>query len=380
MIIEVRGTSTRNRGAELMLRAITEHYAPLDGNVRFVVDPSFGSFDDRARYGLRSKLRSHRLGRSALAIRLLPAAFCNAYGLVRESSVDVVLDASGFAFGDQCGAEPTERLARSARQWRQLGKRVILLPQALGSFTSPRVASAFRQVIDHADLIYARDRQSYEYVQDLGGPYEHVKLAPDFTNLVPGRVPPHFETHPPRACIVPNYRMVDKTNDARSRRYVPFLASCIEQLAEKGMKTFLLLHDANVDHRLVEPLESAVGQKLDVVRENDPVGLKGILGAARLVVGSRYHALVGALSQGVPCLASGWSHKYKMLFEDYRCAEMVMDVDASKEQIREALDRLCDEPERSDRLDVLQHAAERERIRTVAMWSEIDKLLAPVES
>ena len=72
MIVEVHGCSTRNKGAELMMLAIKQHYEAAGQNVQLAVDPWFGTFQERAAYGLLSKLRATRMGRSALAMRLMP--------------------------------------------------------------------------------------------------------------------------------------------------------------------------------------------------------------------------------------------------------------------------------------------------------------------
>ncbi len=375
MILEVSGTSTNNKGAELMLVGIREHYAPDHADIRLAVEPWFGCFEDRAHYGLRTKLARTKFGRSALAMWLMPQSFRTAYGLVAEQDVHAVLDASGFAFGDQLGPERSERFARDVRRWKDAGKRVVLLPQALGPFDTPRVRRAFADVAEKADLVYARDQVSFQHLRGLGGTPEKLRLAPDFTNLVEGELPPGFEPQPRMACIVPNHRMLEKTSDGERAGYLPFLAACVQELLQIGLTPVIVLHDARIDESLVSPLQRLLGAPVPVIRERDPRCLKGILGCAHVVIGSRFHALVGALSQAVPSLGVGWSHKYEMLFADYDCANCVLSPLSTPVQIREAIRSVAEEPARSGLIGRLREAAAVQKRRTSEMWTEVDALL-----
>jgi colanic acid/amylovoran biosynthesis protein len=44
--------------------------------------------------------------------------------------------------------------------------------------------------------------------------------------------------------------------------------------------------------------------------------LKAIIGQCQLVISSRYHALIAAMSQGIAVGTAGWSHKYTELLEE----------------------------------------------------------------
>jgi colanic acid/amylovoran biosynthesis protein len=60
--------------------------------------------------------------------------------------------------------------------------------------------------------------------------------------------------------------------------------------------------------------------------------LKAMIGQCDLVVGSRFHSLVAALSQGVPSVALGWAHKYVELLGDFGQEDLVIDRGHLSEQ------------------------------------------------
>lgn len=375
MLIEIAGVSTSNKGAELMLVAIQEHFAAVGPDIQFAVDPQFGVYEERAGYRLRTMLPRAKIGRSRLASWLMPASFRRVFGLVAERDVDAVLDASGFAFGDQLGPDRTERFAEDVERWKESGKRVVLLPQALGPFQTPRVRQAFVRVLRAADLVVARDRVSFQHIADIGVSMQRVRLAPDITTVLPGLRDPGLVKRDDLALIVPNHRMIEKTSEADQAAYLPTLARCVSELHTQKLSAAILLHDAAVDEQLVEPLQRLLPAPLPVIRERDPRRLKGILSSAAFVIGSRFHALLGALSHGVPCLALGWSHKYITLLEDFCCTELLLTPGASDESIRGVVGRIVAGASRQDLVGRLAEAGATQRLKVEMMWQEIESVL-----
>ncbi len=375
MIVDVNGCGAANKGAELMLVAIQQHYQNVNGRVKLAVERWFGSYEQRAAYGLYHKLSATKFGRSALAIRLMPSSFRRAYGLVAESDIDAVLDASGFAFGDQHGSKPCERMAENMRRWKRQGKPVVLLPQAFGPFSSPRIQDSFRQVVALADLVFARDPESLEHVQTLSPGNDRVKLAPDFTCLVAARAPAQPLPAGRLAVLVPNHRMVEKTDAETAGQYVKFMTDCIGAVSQCGLEPLLLIHDTGADRPLAEQIAGESGRAVSIIEEPDPCVLKGILGRAHLVISSRFHALVSALSQAVPCLATGWSHKYQALLADYGCPECVVSVDVPVDEFACSIRKWTEEPSRTEIVVRLSAAAERQRRLTEAMWLDVDRMI-----
>jgi len=371
MIIEVAGTSTRNKGAELMLVAIREHFKNWP-NVHLAVDQFFGAYPERAQYGLLQKVALNGWGRSRLAVEIMPDAFKQAFGLVEDKDVDVLLDASGFAFGDQHPPERTIRFAERVDAAKQAGKTVILLPQALGPFEQPAIRDAFARIVDKADLVFARDDISMQHAQSAADTLEHLQQAPDFTNLVqPAR--PGMSEALDRVCIVPNQRMVEKAETAEeAEAYVPLMASCIKAVEDAGLRPVLLLHGD--DAELAESIRQRVGRSIPLHTEDDPVALKQYLGESYLVIASRFHALMGALSQGVPSIGTSWSHKYEMLFDEYGCPDQLLSTSADEERIRTVVNRAVG-PDRGALASRVQNRAMALKQQTMSMWERVDAVL-----
>ena len=84
---------------------------------------------------------------------------------------------------------------------------------------------------------------------------------------------------------------------------------------ENGRNPFVLVHESG-DKNLADRLAS-VNPNIPVIHESNPLYIKGIIGHSKFLIGSRFHSLVSGLSQGVPSLGTGWSHKYIELFDQF---------------------------------------------------------------
>ena len=367
MLIEVTGANTWNKGAELMLVAVRERLAQ-HAEMRLAVDPWFGSYAERARYGLWLRADIRKMGRSKAALALMPPSFRQQVGLVQLDELDATLDASGFAFGDQHPPGRAEAFAARVEAERAAGRPVVLLPQALGPFETPRAAAAFRRIATAATLTFAREEASLDFARAAAGPGARIEMAPDFTNLVkPARTAPDSTL----AWIVPNHRMIEKARTtAEADAYLPLLAACIQRAEARGFTPRVLIHGRD-DAALLAPLAEAAGKPLDHVMLGDAVDIKKALGEAGLVVASRFHALASALSQAVPAIATSWSHKYEMLFQDYSCGELVLPVPAEASRIDAAFEAAL-APALPETLKA--RGAELEQ-RTRAMWAEAERAL-----
>jgi colanic acid/amylovoran biosynthesis protein len=371
MIIEVTGTNTWNKGAELMIASISKHFR--DKQAKIAVGSSFGTYNDKAKYRLLQKVGTEGISRTSLGMAILSDSFRRSFGLVMDDDIDVVLDSSGYAFGDHSPIWRTKSFAERAERAHEHGNPVVLLPQAFGPFKSTERRNAFARIVEVSDLVFARDEKSLQYVKEAGGDRDYIKTAPDFTNLLQpnaGSEGAKSKT----ASIVPNQRMIEEAGTtAEAEAYVPFIASCIRAVKAEGLNPQIVLH-GKPDVELAEEIQNEVGHSMRCVEKSDPLQIKQILGQSRLVIGSRYHALVAALSQGVPAIGTSWSHKYEMLFQDYGCEELLLTVDSDHKDVVRKVKKSCETQGGQLRTLILENA-ESMRNETEKMWSIVEKVI-----
>ena len=382
MIYEVQGVEFINKGAELMLYAIMQHLKGYDREaiVAADLDRRYRNKAGRKKAGLQYLTWvDNRLPNSGAIVNslasLLPLRVRRDLHLVLNQEVNVLFDASGFSYTDQWNSDYSQTMAAKLTRLKAEGKKIILLPQAFGPFENPQINAAFQTILSCSDLVFARDKVSYDHVRQFAAAGEKLSLAPDFTNLVSGRVPSNFNRETHRSCIVPNVRMLDKTEPHVREKYLTFIENCIECLLDLELNPFIMVHQTGKDYEIALKLQAKFGDCLPVISESDPLAIKGILGQCFLVISSRFHGIVSSLSQGVPCLATGWSHKYQMLFEDYHSPQLLMNPLFTPAEITDKIQQIATEPSRSQILNTIQAAAQEQKKLSLQMWNKVHKTL-----
>ncbi|MBD2109837.1 polysaccharide pyruvyl transferase family protein [Nodosilinea sp. FACHB-13] len=380
MIVEIRGVQFQNKGAELMLCAAVQQLHKWDKKNTVAMRVKIGSYSQRAQYGVHQLLWSDKkiplLGSSAnTVLNLIPKKTKASLGLVTYPQIDAVLDASGFNYSDQWGLEKTIVMLDLAKRLKKDGKKVILLPQAFGPFQDQEIRKAFSEVLRYSDLVFARDDISYKYLLEISNSPENIRQAPDFTNLLKGIQPDNLpENIQNRVCVIPNTRMTDKTSKNVSNSYFHFLESSIKVIRSRGFEPLIVVHET-CDIELASALQNSFGNSLEVVVEEHPLRLKGLIGLSYAVVGSRFHGLINSLSQGVPCLATGWSHKYQMLMQDYDCPECLLEDVSIEGLVEEKIELITASSSREALKSKIQIASVKQKLQSTVMWDEVKKVL-----
>ncbi|WP_104034367.1 polysaccharide pyruvyl transferase family protein [Vibrio jasicida] len=377
MIVEIKGVQFVNKGAELMLHAVIQKLNEFDPSAEIVLAPNGNSpYKARAEVNAYQKLslKKRFLDLNELSYHLPTKVrkwLKNNWGIVTEADVDVVLDASGFAYGDQWPTKHLEAVAKEVKRLAKHDKKFIFMPQALGPFTDSDKQAAVKDGFSEAALIFAREQSSFDGIKPYITDVSKLKMAPDFTNLVKGEVEEDYTKYNNTVFIIPNYNMVNERNANSSwkARYVNFLVESVENIIELGYTPVLLNHEGKHDGELCEQVKATTPHSVDIIQESNPLKVKGLIGSSRGIICSRFHGCVSALTQGIPCVGTSWSHKYENLFAEYNRAQFLATPEWSKEELKVAL---------SDSIGSIEETTYTQKIseykaQTEAMWAEIFK-------
>lgn len=378
MNIEILGVDPRNKGAALMLESIKSQVRIHYPEARFCVELNFNP-SERLKYGLwgiiprNSKFKSLI---SSIVDIFIPMSITEKFCIVKDKNIDVVLDSSGFAYGDFWGVEKLKaRLGRNVVKWKRQNKKVILLPQALGPFTDDEFQDTWKNIVGNVDLLFARDQQSLAHLKSKLGTdlQKKVHLSPDFTSILKPSTYPNLIQYQNAALVIPNEKVISSHGKESKDIYLEFLTSACRCLALKGENVVLLNHEGAKDAHLANQIYNGMGElkdKVEILHLKDPLETKFVISIAKCIVSSRFHGLVSALSSGVPSLAVGWSHKYEELLNDYNSAQFVVDfIDEKDAQLK--LENFLVSYLDSSYKDELKNMAGLQREKTNLMWQKI---------
>ena len=164
--------------------------------------------------------------------------------------------------------------------------------------------------------------------------------------------------------------MLDKTSEDVSENYVQYFTGLGQRLS--NLCDVKLLSHCEEDLLLAKQISSSLGLTNEqILHYRDPRIVKGIIGSAAVVIGSRYHALQAALSQGVVAFALGWSHKYPDLFAGYSWSQGILDPLADIDTTSQFVSEYIDGEKRESTCRILRERSEHLKQETIAMWEEI---------
>jgi len=346
VLIEVKGVQFVNKGAELMLYAVIQQLQSRLPNAKLVLEPGTNSpFEKRMQVGALQKfsIKKGRFDLNSISYYIpkrVRSWLTKSFGIVMEADIDAVLEASGFAYGDQWPSIKITHLCNEILRANKNGKKYVLLPQAMGPFSRSEDAKRLKKALPNASLVCAREKSSYENIVNMVGERPNILQFGDFTNLVNPIVGERWQQYKNLMLIIPNYNMMSERNNNNKwkEHYLSMLTDSISLGIEKGLTPVILNHEGKEDAKVCALIQEKSGHKIEIFHEQDSRKVKGIISVAKLVVCSRFHGCVSALCQGVPCLGTSWSHKYERLFEEYSLDKCLLMPDFTKDELNSRMD------------------------------------------
>ena len=273
--------------------------------------------------------------------------------------------------------------------------KMVQFPQTYGPYKSPLARFLARYLLQNSEVVVARDVKSAQVAQALIGSRPKVGLSPDVAFSLGAIRPPSIALDPPLAGAVPagviginvnglmyNGGYTRKNMFGLQIDYRSMLPELIRELSALHAGELWLVphtygpaHSVESDPQACRLVRAALPQELQervriVTGEYDQHEIKGVIGLCDFFIGSRMHACIAALSQGVPAVGVAYSRKFAGVFDSVGLQGWV--VDGRMLENRQAIELVLQlykqrETVRAD----LAHNATRARKRLRAVFQTI---------
>jgi polysaccharide pyruvyl transferase WcaK-like protein len=234
-----------------------------------------------------------------------------------------------------------------------LGNKLHLLPQTYGPYRSRISRYLAGLIMAKSEAILARDREGLDVVRQILDRKKSVKTArfcPDVAFALEASAPDMKSIHPPldvkdrRNLVGLNVNGL-LYNGGYTRDNMFGLAldyrRVVHEVARKLLEqtdcsilfvphTFAPEGDVESDPQACREVFDSLGEFKGRVHllhgVHDQHAVKGIIGLCSFFIGSRMHACIAALSQGIPTVAVAYSRKFRGVFDSAGMGAMVVDA------------------------------------------------------
>ena len=230
--------------------------------------------------------------------------------------------------------------------------------QSFGPFNDWKVRYFARKDFAHVDFIPARGKESAKHCQEIVACPDKVYNFPDIAILLPfaedtwtleylhhlGIREGQYTILSPSSVI---YHLPPNVGGSTGEKHIESFYLIARDLLSRGENILFLAHmysddkrrcDREISRKVIQCLKKDGHDisRCKIVEEDlNPWQAKSLIAKSKLIVASRYHAIVAAVSTSTPVIALGWNVKYRDILDYYGIPSMAIDVrEKSPEEIR----------------------------------------------
>jgi colanic acid/amylovoran biosynthesis protein len=233
-----------------------------------------------------------------------------------------------------------------------LEKQLVLLPQTIGPFTGyvPRMIAKY--ILSQAALVYSRDYEGMNYTKNLleeKSASNKVRFCYDVAFALEAEMPDKLDLDGMEKQIVRPLVGFNvsgllymggytKNNMFELKIDYKILVSNIIDMLINGRNARILLiphvfgpagegeHDSAVFAKIYTALKEKYKDKIYLARGTYTANeIKWVIGLCDFFVGSRMHACIAAVSQGIPTVSIAYSNKFRGVMETVKMDKYVAD-------------------------------------------------------
>jgi colanic acid/amylovoran biosynthesis protein len=234
-----------------------------------------------------------------------------------------------------------------------LGKQLVLLPQTYGPYDSGVARSVAKYIVRRSAVVLCRYRDGVSAIKHMLGSNSSipVRFCPDVAFMLDSLKPENPKISPPlqQDAMSPliginiNGLMYNGGYTQGNMFGLKFdykemaLKMMVELLEKTDVNLLLIPHtfgppgninsDPDASRDVINALPKEYKARVHMVMdEYDQSEIKGIIGMCDFLIGSRMHACIAALSQGIPTAGIAYSHKFIGVFDSIGSGETVIDA------------------------------------------------------
>lgn len=239
----------------------------------------------------------------------------------------IVIDISGYNLSSKFSMRHNLLYLDIIRYAGQCGMKVFLMPQSFGPFeygdAKEQMTGVIKDAFAKTELVFAREQEGYDLMQGMG--IRNLRLSCDLVlqnsevNWSSIKKTPlkygfdKLETKK-NVLLVPNQKIFDHMKD--DERLYRMYSKVMEKILSYGNDIYLVYH-SNEDLKICRKLQADnVSDRIHIVEQELAFyEYERVVAQCRYALASRFHSIVLAYRQSVPCIALGWAEKYDNLLE-----------------------------------------------------------------
>lgn len=299
--------------------------------------------------------------------------YSSAYELY--SNCDLMIDISGYALCSKMSTYTCNRYLDHLEFAKSFNIPVYLMPQSFGPFdfkgeNAQNLNDRVRDCLSYVNTICAREKEGFDLLRDMYAlnnviqcydlvlNNKGVKLEHIFKSVPKLKLP---QMNKNSVGIIPN-GMLHRVKDAGF--ILDMYRTLVSYLVEKGYEVYILSH-SSTDEKLCKDIYNSCGENSKVTLLDDDFScleFDEMVKSFEFIIASRFHSIVHAYKNAVPCILLGWAEKYyqlsKLFEQEQYCFDMRESIDLGKI---------------TDKVDVLDSNKEIEKSKIKCFLGDIQK-------
>jgi len=257
------------------------------------------------------------------AERLLPASQRTSLAAIRDANL-VIACPGGYLTNSSWSFYP--QLAQLEYAVRR-GPKVWLAPMSIGPAPRRLHRLVLGRILNAVDRIYVRESWSERFCDELGLDsirsadlaYRPARdwLLDDLARTVPEHI----------TATVVRWNFPGEADPGAARdRYHQAMAKSLNTAARQYNLPVKLLLQVDNDRKVTEAVAALLDVPHEIVRVDTPDEYRAILRRSRLMIGSRFHSAIFAMTVGCPTVVVSYLPKARYMMEDMGLDDLVHDI------------------------------------------------------